>query len=945
MDYKETLNLPRTAFPMKANLAVKEPEILKEWEEKGTYKKIQGARAERPKYILHDGPPYANGPIHLGHALNKILKDIIIKSKNMAGHCCPFVPGWDCHGLPIEHQVDKELRGKRFGLTRSDVRKLCRQYAERFINIQREEFKRLGVFGEWDKPYLTMDYQYEATILKEFGKFVAAGHLYRAKKPVHWCSRCRTALAEAEVEYLEVKSPSIYVKFPGEFGGVEASVVIWTTTPWTLPANLALAFHPDYPYVMVKAGDEYLILAEGRLAEAAASLGLGSYEVVKRFKAEEIKGHNFQHPFLERESRAVTAWFVTLETGTGIVHIAPGHGQEDYEVGMAEGLEILSPVDDAGHFTSEVEYFANQEVFAANRTIIQKLREKEALLKEEELVHSYPHCWRCKSPVVLRATTQWFFSLSAGNLRQRALDWIKKVAWIPPWGQDRIYGMVEHRSDWCVSRQRSWGVPLAVFNCRKCGEVLARKEIIDHVADLVSQQGADIWFDKEAKDLVPPGLVCPSCGGSAFDKEMNILDVWFDSGVSFAGTMEARENLGFPADLYLEGSDQHRGWFHSSLLAAVATRDQAPYKAVLTHGFVVDGEGRKMSKSAGNVISPQEVIARYGAEVLRLWVAAEDYREDMKISQEILTRLTEAYRRIRNTCRFLLGNLCDFDPSSQLVYYQDMEEIDRYIMQRLNLLVARVRESYDQYLFHPVFHALHNFCAVDLSALYLDILKDRLYTFAANSKARRSGQTAMYHILSVLVRLMAPVLSFTAEEVWQHMPKAGDSAESVHLALLPEVNPEWQDDALAREWDTILAVRAGASKGLEMLRANKEIGNSLEARIILDSPEPLYQFLKKKESLLPSLFIVSQVEVKLATGPESYGPRPLDQAAGYGLQYDPLAHTISGIITVPNYPDLYAQFLRAKGDKCERCWNYSETVGREPAHPTICHRCVAALAL
>mgnify|MGYP005845913995 CR=1 FL=1 len=924
MDYKETLNLPRTSFPMKANLPVKEKEVLRLWEEMNIYEKIIQARRGGEKYVLHDGPPYANGHIHMGHALNKILKDFVIKAKTMEGYLCPFVPGWDCHGLPIEHQVDKGLGGRKDVISKGEKRRLCRQYAEKFVNIQREEFRRLGVFGEWDNPYLTMNFSYEATIVREFGKFVSAGHLYRAKRPVFWCPRCRTALAEAEVEYQEISSPSIYVKFPLKDGerspieGLRPSIAIWTTTPWTLPANLALALSPQYPYVAVRLGGELLILAEGRLPHVAHLLER-DYEVIKRFPASEVIGLNFRHPFLDRDSIAVEGFHVTLDVGTGVVHIAPGHGQEDYEIGMANGLPALSPVDDRGRFTDDVPFFAGQEVFSANRAIIEKLKEVGALLASGEMVHSYPHCWRCKSPLVLRATSQWFFSLEAQDLRRRALQAIRQVKWIPPWGEERIYGMVAQRPDWCVSRQRAWGVPITVFHCRSCGQILARGDLVEHVASLVEERGCDVWFEEPVENLIPPGTACPSCGGKVFDKEMDILDVWFDSGVSFAATLESRPSLGFPADLYLEGSDQHRGWFHSSLLASMATQGRAPYRAVLTHGFVVDGQGKKMSKSAGNVIAPEEIINRYGAEILRLWVAAEDYREDIKLSEEILTRLTEAYRRIRNTCRFLLGNLYDFDPAQHIVPYEGLMEIDRWILHRLNQLITKVRSSYDQFLFHPVFHSIHNFCVVDLSSLYLDILKDRLYTFSATSQKRRSAQTALFYILEGLVRLMAPILAFTAEEIWQLLPGEG-RAESVHLTAFPTPNPEWSDEALSKKWDRLLEVREDVSKALEVARQNKLIGNSLETRIHLYGSGELADFLKDNLEFLPTLFIVSQVEL-VGDG------TPGEEVYIEGRKVAGLKVGVS----------------RARGEKCERCWNYSETVGSFSDHPTICQRCVEVL--
>ncbi len=928
MDYKDTLNLPKTNFPMKANLPQREPEILKKWEESNLYLKIRNISKDRPKYILHDGPPYANGHIHIGTALNKILKDLIVKSKNMAGFNAEYVPGWDCHGLPIEHEVDKNLGTNKSAYSISEKRKLCREFATKFLNIQREEFKRLGVLGEWDNPYLTMSFDYEATIAKEFGKFVGNGSVYRGKKPVYWCATCETALAEAEVEYEDHESPSITVKFPAlsDFGEKFPSlknkrvyVLIWTTTPWTIPANLAIAFHPDYTYVAAETDGEVWILAESLLGQVMSQAGKKNYHIIEKFPGRDAKGLKCRHPFLNRESLLILANYITLDTGTGCVHTAPGHGQEDYESGLEYNMPIYSPVDDQGRFTPDVEFFAGQYVFAANDAVIKKLAEVGSLVHAEKYHHQYPNCWRCKNPIIFRATEQWFISMDKNGLRKKALAAIDQVTWIPRWGRDRIYGMIQNRPDWCISRQRAWGVPIIAFTCEKCGQVLVEEPLINYVADFFEKEGADVWFMRPVEDLIPPGTECPQCQGKKFRKETDILDVWFDSGVSYAAVCEKRPNLHSPADMYLEGSDQHRGWFHSSLLAAVGTRGHAPYKAVLTHGFVVDGEGRKMSKSLGNVIAPDEVINRYGAEILRLWVAAEDYRDDIRISEEILSRLSEAYRRIRNTCRFLLGNLYDFDPAQDAVGREHMLEIDRWIMLRLQKLISRVREAYTNFEFHIVFHALHNFCIVDLSALYLDILKDRLYVSAPSAAPRRAAQTALYKILDALVRLMAPILSFTAEEVWQLLPNAQTRAESVHLTSLPEVEDIYLDQDLEKRWQLLLQVRGEVSKALEIARKNKLIGNSLEAALTLHASADLLTFLKAHAPQLKDIFIVSQVAISDIP--------------------------ISGAFVSQEIAGLSILVDKAAGKKCARCWVYDAHTGEGSKFPSVCPRCHEVLEI
>ena len=928
MDYKRTLNLPKTGFPMKANLVKKEPEILEKWEGLNLYHLIRRSSEGRPRYMLHDGPPYANGHIHMGTAFNKILKDIIIKSRQMAGLDVPYVPGWDCHGLPIEHKVDMELGERKAEMSQTDIRTYCRRYAEKYIDIQRNEFKRLGVLGEWERPYLTMNYPYEATIVREFGKFALNGSLVRSKKPIYWCISCQTALAEAEVEYAEHSSPSIFVKFPmitdmsrqyPALKGKQVSVVIWTTTPWTIPANLAIALHPNLEYVAAETKDnEVMILAEGLLDVCMDTFGIRSYEVLAEFNAKTLEHLEARHPLYDRPSVIVLAPYVTLDAGTGCVHTAPGHGREDFETGLEYNLDVYSPVDDSGRFIDEVKYFAGMEVFEANGSVNNKLSEVGALLKEQEMTHEYPHCWRCKKPVIFRSTEQWFISMEKTGLRKKALNAIQRVSWIPSWGQERIYNMIANRPDWCISRQRAWGVPITVFFCKQCNELIISQEIIDHVSHMVEEAGADIWFSEPEENLVPSGTVCPKCGGSQLRKETDILDVWFDSGVSYAAVMEKREYLDSPSELYLEGSDQHRGWFHSSLLCSAGTRDEAPFKSVLTHGFVVDGAGKAMHKSAGNVIAPEDLIQNYGAEIIRLWVAGEDYRDNIRLSKEILQRLTEAYRRIRNTCRYLLGNLSDFDLETSSVPYEQMEEIDRWALDRLQELNKRVLNAYESFDFHLVYHNLHNFCVLDLSSFYLDIIKDRLYTSPTESVDRRSAQTAMNEILEVLVRLMAPILSFTADEIWEYM-KGKARPPSVHADLFVPANDAYTDPELASRWEQIIAVRKEVTKALEQARKEKEIGHSLDAAVMIAVSTQLREQLLPYEDQLRSIFIVSEVDLV-----------GMDQ-----IQDTPESETVKGL-KVKVFPSSHP--------KCERCWVHDQSVGNDHNHPSICERCVQALA-
>ena len=929
MDYKKTLNLPLTKFAMKANLSKREPEQLKKWEELHLHDQVRNSSKGREQFILHDGPPYANGNIHIGTALNKILKDIIVRSRQMAGYDAVYVPGWDCHGLPIEHNVDKEIGEKKKELTLADVRRLCRAYAEKFIDIQRDEFKRLGVMGQWEDPYLTMNYKYESIIARECGKFAQDGSLFRSKKPIYWCYTCQTALAEAEIEYQDESAPSIFVKFRmkddlgkdyPELSGKAVYVVIWTTTPWTLPANLAIALHPEFEYVAVDVGNnEVFILARELMEYSMQTFGISDYEVITEIDPKSLEHKRSRHPMVERDSIVILGDHVTLEAGTGCVHTAPGHGREDHEVGLKYDLDVYSPVDDNGCFTDDVEFFEGQFVFDANHNINKKLDEIGALVAEGSIEHNYPHCWRCKKPVIFRATPQWFISMEKTGLRRNSLESIDKVEWIPHWGRDRIYGMIESRPDWCVSRQRAWGVPITVFYCEECETILLDQKIMEKVYAEFEKHGADIWFEKDISYFLPDEIKCSSCGSQKFVKENDILDVWFDSGVSHAAVLEPRENLRWPADLYLEGSDQHRGWFHSALLTAVGTRKQAPYKAVLTHGFVVDAEGRKMSKSLGNVVAPSEVIDKYGAEILRLWVSATDYREDIRISENILKQLSDAYRRIRNTSRFMLGNLFDFDPASDAVAYEDMPEIDQFALHGLQRLVQKTLAAYDAYEYHVIYHALYNYCTLDLSAFYLDILKDRLYTSPPKSSARRSAQTVMHILLDSLARLMAPLLPFTAEEIWEYMPDVSDKPASVHMTLLPEVNSQWENEGLDRQWRKILDVRAEVTKALEEARAAKRVGHPLDAAVTLSLKAHDYQALHPYAGDLRSIFIVSKVSL--------LEDEKIDDA--YASE---------------NLEGLFIRIEGAPGEKCERCWIHETTVGTDSEHPAICERCQKALA-
>ncbi len=922
MEMKDTLNLPITDFPMKASLTQREPEMLAHWEKEGLYKKIRQSSKGKPKFVFHDGPPYANGHIHMGHALNKLLKDFIVKIMNMKGFDSGFIPGWDCHGLPIEHQVGKKLKEKKLSLEKSEIRKQCRIYAQEFVEIQREEFKRLGVFADWENPYLTMNYSYEATIVREFGKFVENGLVYKGLKPVHWCTSCQTALAEAEVEHADHTSPSIYVKFPVDSGIPKSMadvspenlyMVIWTTTPWTLPANLAICLHPEFTYVAVShAGDTYIV-AEDRLPALVTEWELKDYKILASSKGADWENSVCHHPFIDQESKVILGEHVTLEQGTGCVHTAPGHGQDDYIVGLKYGLEPYNPVNNGGVFVPEVEHFGGMFVRKADLEIIEKLRQDGFLILDVKIKHSYPHCWRCHQPIIFRATNQWFISMDKKDLRENALAGIDRTQWIPEWGRERIYSMVENRPDWCVSRQRAWGVPITLFTCNACGEFVNSSELFERIAEGVEKHGADFWFD--AEELLPQGTVC-QCGGKEFSKENDILDVWFDSGVSHVAVIENDPELHWPADLYLEGSDQHRGWFHSSLLESIGTRGKEPYKAVLTHGYVVDGKGKKMSKSAGNVIAPEKIIDQHGAEILRLWVASENYREDIRVSNEILKRLTESYRKIRNTFRYLLGNLHDFDYKEDRVPVDEMVELDRYILYRFNVLRDKILTAYENYEFHVFYHSFSNFCIVELSAFYLDIIKDRLYTYPVKSHGRRSGQTALHILMMGMVRLMAPILSFTSEEIWSYLPKKSADEESVHLSKFPEPENVGFDDAFVGKWEFLVDLKGEVSKALETSRREKVIGHSLDSIVKLELPAKYKSIVTSFADELKYIFIVSEVQL-------------VDNLSAEENIYE--SNSLPGVKVFSK---------RHPGKKCERCWHYFEPDAQAgKANGEICLRC------
>jgi isoleucyl-tRNA synthetase len=922
--FKATLNLPQTKFPMRGNMGQREPELLRQWSEQKLYERIDAATTGRPLFVLHDGPPYANGQIHYGHILNKVLKDIVVKYRTMAGYRSLYRPGWDCHGLPIELQVDRDLGPKKAQMTALQIRGACRKYAERFVKIQREEFKRLGVLGSWDEPYLTLTKDYESTIARELANFAHKGHLYKGKKPVHWCASCRTALAEAEVEYKDHDSDSIYVKMSylddparlcSELAGRQVSFVIWTTTPWTLPANLAVALNPAYTYVAVEFPDggahagEVLIVAEEMLARVAEACGLGQPKKLCQIDNEAAEKTQCQHPFIDRKSLIVFADYVTLEAGTGCVHTAPGHGEEDYHTGISYGLEIYAPVDNGGAFTGEVPEYQGRHVFETNADIVEQLHASGKLLNKvgDKMSHSYPHCWRCKHPVIFRATPQWFIKLDHADLRARALREVDATHWVPAWGHDRIYGMIENRPDWCLSRQRTWGVPIPALYCKACGEALASGPFIDHVADLFAEEGSDAWFKYEPNELLPEGMSCPACGGVDFDKERDIVDVWFESGVSWAAVCEGKEDY-WPIDLYLEGSDQHRGWFHSAMLTSVATRDKAPYKTVLTHGFVVNEHGHPYSKSLKNFIPPEKVIKTKGAELFRLWSAYVDYHHDMPFSEALIGQLGDSYRKIRNTSRFLLGNLGDFEPNAAVARSasEAMDTMDRWALDCTARLLQRCRKAYEDYEFHTVYRSLIEFCTVDMSAFYLDVVKDRLYCSPPDAPERRATQAVLFTVGRALATLMAPVLCFTADDIWNHLPRLPDDPDCVHLAQLP---PEGRlDDELAEQVQGLRRLRDLVLKELEPFRAQKH--HSLDARVTLklDAADRKLALSYGPAEVLADLFIVSQVSIA---------------DAGEGAKSSAAVELADGV-------------------KCPRCWKRSAGTG-DARGAELCPRCSAAL--
>lgn len=929
MDYKSTLNLPKTDFAMQAGLPKREPEMLKEWEENKIYETEMKKNKGKPVYVLHDGPPYANGDIHLGTALNKTLKDIIVRYKNMSGFQSPYVPGWDTHGLPTELKARKKA-GVENSSTISDVelRKICREFAMGYLDDQRSQFKRLGGIGEWDNPYITLTKDFEAKQIEVFAEMATKGYIYKGLKPVYWCPECETALAEAEIEYAEDPCDSIYVKFrvtddKGLFTAKGADLahtyfVIWTTTTWTLPGNVAICLGSDFEYSLIKSGNEYFVMASALYESAMQAAEKTDYEVIAVFKGSELELMEAAHPFLDRKSLVILGDHVTLDSGTGCVHTAPGHGVEDFDVchNHYPQLPVVVPVDSHGKLTAEAgEMFAGLFTLKANKVIAQYLQETGAMLAMKHIVHQYPHCWRCKKPVLFRATEQWFCSIDA--IKEKAVEEINKVQWVPGWGKERITSMVMDRNDWCISRQRRWGVPIPIFYCKDCGEPLISKEAMLAVSALFAKEGSDSWYIKEADEILPSGTKCAKCGCHDFTKEHDIMDVWFDSGVSHAAVLEQRPYLKWPADLYLEGADQYRGWFQSSLLTAVACKGKAPYKTVVTHGWVVDGEGRKQSKSLGNGIDPSEIVEQYGADILRLWVASSDYHADIRISKEILKQLSDAYRKIRNTARFILGNLNDFDPDKDSVTLDKLRPLDRWALYQFDELTKRVCEGYETFEFHTAYHAIHNFCVVDMSNFYLDVIKDRLYVEKPDCEGRRAAQTVMYMILDGMTRLVSPILAFTSDEIWKSMPH--DSNADPRCVLfndMPKPTGVDADTDFIAKWDRIHLIRDDVKKALEIARANKIIGASLDAKVKLFASGELFDFIKSVEDELTDAFIVSQVEVSNDGKGEYVGEE---------------------------LPELSITVKHADGVKCARCWSYSDTVGSDAEYTDVCHRCAQVL--
>ena len=924
---------------MKANLQATEPRAIARWQSMKLYERIRECRAGAPKFVLHDGPPYANGRIHIGHALNKILKDFIVKARSMAGFDAPYVPGWDCHGLPIELKVDRELGPKKRDMSVASFRRACQHYAEKYVDVQRRDFQRLAILGDWHRPYLTMSHGYQAAIVRAFGHFVAQGMVYRGKKPVHWCISCRTALAEAEVEYEPHTSPSIFVEFPlspesaptlsarvPQLTNRSVSVLVWTTTPWTIPSNLAIAFHPDFQYGAYVTNGTAVIIADQLAQPVGKQIGRRLQTRIATFKGRELEGLRFQHPLYDRDSVAVLGEYVTLDQGTGAVHTAPGHGADDFNTGVRYGLDIYAPIDASGHFTDEVGLFGGMRVFDANPKVEDALAARGRLWHRDTLEHAYPHCWRCSNPVIFLATSQWFIAMSARDLRERALEAIGHVQWFPAWGEERIRGMLANRPDWCISRQRLWGVPIPALYCTACREAVLTSELVERAAGVFEQHGADAWYERALAEFLPAGMRCHACGGRDFDRERDILDVWFDSGSSHEGVLGVHPELGWPSDLYVEGSDQYRGWFHSSLLVGLGARNAAPFRQVITHGFVVDEHGRKMSKSVGNVVEPQEIIERSGAEILRLWVSMVDYREEVRIGPQILARVVEAYRKIRNTLRILVANLYDFDPAVDLLPTHQLQEVDRYALACYGEAATRIRRAYDSYEFQTIFHTLNQFLTVDLSAFYVDVSKDRLYTLGARSKERRSAQTAAYRIADGLARLIAPILPVTADELWQVLP--GTREDSVHVADFPTDLEKLTDHDLLGRWKRLMGVRAVVNGELERLRQQKIVGTPLEAKVRIRASGDTAALLERYRDDLPMLFITSHVDV------ETVPHASVEYASGSAASnYFSEARGAARV-----------DVSRADGAKCERCWRYVSRVSSEPAAAGICDRCADVLS-
>ncbi|MBQ2676631.1 MAG: isoleucine--tRNA ligase [Clostridia bacterium] len=924
MDYNKTLNLPQTDFEMRAGLPQKEPVTLQGWDDSKTYEKLMEKNEGKPLYILHDGPPYANGKIHMGTALNKILKDFVLRYKNMSGFKAPYVPGYDTHGLPTELKARKAAGvDSAEAVTPLKLRKICREFALGFVEDQKNQFKRLGVLGEWDNPYLTLKNEFVAKQVEVFGEMANKGYIYKGLKPVYWCPECQTALAEAEIEYAEDPCHSIYVKFKvtddaGKLSALGADLdktyfVIWTTTTWTLPGNVAICVGPGYEYQVVKANGEYYVMATELTASAMKAAKIEEYETVGTISGSELEYMKTAHPFLDRESLVIVGDHVTLESGTGCVHTAPGHGVDDFEVCRKyKEIPMIVPVDHKGVLTADAGMFAGLTTDEANKKIAMHLDETGNLFALEKIIHQYPHCWRCKSPILFRATEQCFCSIA--DFADQAVAEIDKVNWIPQWGHDRIANMVRDRSDWCISRQRIWGVPIPIFYCEDCGEQIINPETIKCVADIFRQKGADAWYELSANELLPEGYVCPKCGKNHFKKETDIMDVWFDSGVTHFAVCDERDYLNWPADLYLEGADQYRGWFQSSLLTSVAVTGKAPYKNVVTHGWVVDGEGKKMSKSIGNTVIPEDVIPKYGADILRLWVASSDYHADIRISDAILKQLSEGYRKIRNTARFILGCIGDFDPNKDMVSDDKLHDIDKYALMLLNDLIEKVNAAYENFEYHIIYHAIHNFCVVDMSNFYLDVLKDRLYVEKADSESRRAAQTAIYKILNALTLMISPILAFTADEIWKFMPKmAGQNSENIVFNDMPKAPVISNDEQLKADWAKLETIREYVKKALEIARTDKLIRASLEAKLTIFAKDENYSFLSKFADILAPVFIVSSVELKNG-----------DEGAFKGEQVS---------VTVEH----------ASGEKCERCWIYSDEIGKDAEHPTLCPRCAATL--